>query len=134
MTTKEQAEQAAEEILAFERAGRIQARNARARRLAWYFRVAGLARKQPYEQEELFKQAQARVASRPHFWLALAAWAAGMAAVWYVLLPFTTAPSVGTVFVAILGLHVIRALFMRRQLAALLQAEDVFDCIAHGAR
>ena len=124
MTTKEQAEQAAEEILAFERAGRLQARNARARRLPWYFRVAGLARKQPCEREELFKQAQARVMSGPHFWLALGVWAAGMAAVWYGFVPSTVAPSVGTVIVALLGLRVTHALFMRRQLAALLQAES----------
>ena len=124
MTTKEQAIQAAEDILAFQRVALIEARNARARRVSWYFRVAGLGKKEPYMQEELFNQAALRVASRPTFWFAQIVWIAAVTVVWYWFLPSATAMSIVTFLVAIFGMHAMRVPLVRRQLVSLLQAES----------
>lgn len=124
MITKEQAEQAAEEILAYERKDLVEAKNSKARRVPWQYRVAGLTRLQPYEQEQFFQEAVTKSLSQPVYWAASIVWFVGIAALWYWLLWPSGTPLIVAAVIAAVGALVIRTTVVRSLLHGALEVKS----------
>lgn len=124
MITKEQAEQAAEEILAYERKDLVEAKNSQARRVPWQYRVAGLTRLQPYEQEQFFQEAVTKSLSQPVYWAASIFWFVGIAALWYWLLWPSGTPLIVAAVIAAVGALVIRTTVVRSLLHGALEVKS----------
>lgn len=123
MLTREQANVIADAALAQQRKELLEIRNRRARRVSWFYQVAGLASLEPYEQAEMLTSAEQRAAKSVPYWCAAIVWLSVLALTWYWLFPHP-ALSVLVGAVGILGTQWVRFPFVRTQLVKLVTAES----------
>ena len=121
MLTKDQAEIIASDLLQQEHARRSEAKNARAARVPWFYRSAPLRALEPWQQAELVLRATKAVGSQWAATTAVFAWIVLVALAWAAAGTFAMNWSLAAVLPAmLLPLTLIRAWFVRRELASLL--------------
>lgn len=120
MLTRDQATRIADSIVSVERQRSADIQNAKARRVPIWLQSPHLSLLEPRHQDALVRQAERLLRASVGYWLCLLAWFSCIALCWY--FGRIAGPLLFPAFalVPILGVLIIRALFVRRELARLL--------------